>query len=233
MLAYCFGGGNMDLLEKPVYSYIKNNHGIITFRDMEELNFSYQQLNQLVRKGKVESIERRIYHLPDTYIDDYFSLQYRFPKGIYSLETALWLHGLSLTIPFESVMTFPFGTNTRSMKEAGVKPIVARKYHEIGIIKLERQAGQFISVYDMERTLVECLRTAYHVDIQVIAPAFQAFFKKETAVIDTLEFEISSQELNGKSASGWRTAIRMTSQGRFGWILTQSYECTTPNVRCG
>lgn len=30
----------------------------------------------------------------------------------------------------------------------------------------------------MERTLVECLRTAYHVDIQVIAPAFQAYFKK-------------------------------------------------------
>ena len=148
----------MDLLEKPVYNYIKNNHGVITFRDMEELNFSYQQLNQLVSKGKVESIERGSYHLPDTYIDDYFSLQYRFP--------------------FEPVMTFPFGTNTRPMKEAGVKPIVARKYHEIGIIRLERQAGQFISVYDMERTLVECLRTAYHVDIQVIAPAFQAHFKK-------------------------------------------------------
>lgn len=46
------------------------------------------------------------------------------------------------------------------------------------IIKLERQAGQFISVYDMERTLVECLRTAYHVDVQVVAPAFQAYFKK-------------------------------------------------------
>lgn len=42
----------MDLLEKPVYNYIKNNHGVITFRDMEELNFSYQQLNQLVSKGK-------------------------------------------------------------------------------------------------------------------------------------------------------------------------------------
>lgn len=113
----------MDLLEKPVYNYIKNNHGVITFRDMEELNFSYQQLNQLVSKGKVESIERGIYHLPDTYIDDYFSLQYRFPKGIYSLEIALWLHGLSLTIPYEPVMTFHFGTNTRPMKEAGVKQL--------------------------------------------------------------------------------------------------------------
>ena len=164
----------MDLLEKPVYNYIKNNHGVITFRDMEELNFSYQQLNQLVSKGKVESIERGIYHLPDTYIDDYFS--FTVPFSI--LRNSTLVHGLSLTIPFEPVMTFPFGTNTRPMKEAGVKPIVARKYHEIGIIRLERQAGQFISVYDMERTLVECLRTAYHVDIQVIAPAFQAYFKK-------------------------------------------------------
>ena len=85
----CFGGGDMDLLEKPVYHYIKNNHGVITFRDMEELNFSYQQLNQLVAEGKLESIERGIYHLPDTYIDDYFRLQYRFSKGIYFLEPAL------------------------------------------------------------------------------------------------------------------------------------------------
>ncbi|MGT2759910.1 type IV toxin-antitoxin system AbiEi family antitoxin domain-containing protein, partial [Streptococcus moroccensis] len=32
----------MDLLEKPVYNYIKKNNGVITFRDIEELNFSYQ-----------------------------------------------------------------------------------------------------------------------------------------------------------------------------------------------
>ena len=53
MLAYYLGGGNVDLLEKPVYNYIKKNHGVITFRDIEELNFSYQQLNQFVSKGKV------------------------------------------------------------------------------------------------------------------------------------------------------------------------------------
>lgn len=111
-------------------------------------------------------------------IDGYFSLQYDFPKGINSLETALWLYGLSLTIPFETQMTFSFGTNTRIMKAVGIKPIVDRKHHEIGLIKLERQAGQFISVYDIERTLVECLRTTYHVDIQVIALAFKVYFKK-------------------------------------------------------
>lgn len=168
----------MHLLDKPIYRYIKQNKGLITFRDIEELNFSYYQLNQLMENGEVESIERGIYHLPDIYIDDYFSLQYRFPKGIYSLETALWLHGISLTVPFEPVMTFPFGTNTRLVKESGVKPIIVRNHFDIGIIKLERQAGQWISLYDLERTLVECLRTTYHIDIQIIAPAFKSYFEK-------------------------------------------------------
>jgi len=174
LLAYCFGGGDMDLLEKPVYNYIKNNHGVITFRDMEELNFSYQQLNQLVSKGKVESIERGIYHLPDTYIDDYFSLQYRFP----SLEIALWLHGLSLTIPFNMTMSFPYGTNTKNIKEADICPIILRSHYSEGIIEIERLPGQFIKVYEVERVLVECLRPVHQVDLQIIAPAFKKYFQQ-------------------------------------------------------
>ena len=166
----------VDKREKLMNSF--NQYGFLTFKQVIDENLHYKTLLKMVTEGKIDAEEKGLYHLPDIYLDEWFVLQYRFPKGIFSLETALWLHGLSLTIPFEPVMTFPFGTNTRPMKEAGVKPIVARKYHEIGIIRLERQAGQFISVYDMERTLVECLRTAYHVDIQVIAPAFQAYFKK-------------------------------------------------------
>ena len=41
--------------------------------------------------------------------------------------------------------------------------------------------------------------------------------------------EINSQELDGKSAAVWRTAVRLTAQGRCGY----SYECISPNVRCG
>ena len=45
--------------------------------------------------------------------------------------------------------------------------------------------------------------------------------------------EINSQELDGKSAAGWGTAVRLTAQGRYGWWFTYSYECISPNVRCG
>ena len=57
--------------------------------------------------------------------------------------------------------------------------------------------------------------------------------KQDNFEIDSLDYETNSQELNGKSAAGWRTAVRLTVQSRCGWWFTHSYECTSPNVRCG
>ena len=51
-------------------------------------------------------------------------------------------------------------------------------------------------------------------------------------VIDSLQFEVAQQELEGSSGAGTRTAIRMTSQGRCGWIFTFSYECSASHIRC-
>ncbi|HFI5167847.1 TPA: salivaricin M family lantibiotic [Streptococcus agalactiae] len=66
--------------------------------------------------------------------------------------------------------------------------------------------------------------------------------------IDSLEFEVENQELEGKSGSGWFTAIQLTAAGRCGrWFtaiqltaagrcgrwFTGSYECSSNNVKCG
>ena len=57
---------------------------------------------------------------------------------------ALWLHGLSLTIPFNMTMSFPYGTNTKNIKEADICPIILRSHYSEGIIEIERLPGQFI-----------------------------------------------------------------------------------------
>lgn len=57
--------------------------------------------------------------------------------------------------------------------------------------------------------------------------------KQDHFEIDSLDYEINSQELNGKYTAGWRTTVRLTVQGCCGWWFTYSYECTSPNVRCG
>ena len=166
----------VDKREKLMNSF--NQYGFLTFKQVIDENLHYKTLLTMVAEGKIVAEEKGLYRLPDIYLDEWFVLQYRFPKGIFSLETALWLHGLSLTIPFNMTMSFPYGTNTKNIKEADICPIILRSHYSEGIIEIERLPGQFIKVYEVERVLVECLRPVHQVDLQIIAPAFKKYFQQ-------------------------------------------------------
>lgn len=157
---------------------LKINHGVITFDQATKAGVSYAVIRKMLDSGKLEKEDRGIYRDPGVYIDELYTLQHRYPKGVYSLETALWLHGLSLTVPFEPVMSFPYGTNTKLIKEAGIKPIILRSNYEEGIIETAAPAGQMVRVYEVERTLAESLRGVYKIDIQITAPAFKMYAAK-------------------------------------------------------
>ena len=158
---------------------IKTNRGYVTYNEVKESGISYNTVKKMIDSGEIIKEEPGIYKLPGTYIDDHFSLQHRYPKGIYSLETALWLHGLSLVVPFEPVMSFPYGTNTKLIKDAGVKPIILRSNYDTGIVIVKTPGGQHVHAYEKERALVECLRPIYKMDIQIIAPAFKTYAANE------------------------------------------------------
>jgi len=154
---------------------IKKNKGYITYSEAKKSGVSYNDIKKKIISGEVIKEDTGLYKLPDMYVDEYFTLQYRYPKGIYALETALWLHGLSLTVPFEPVMSFPYGTNTKLIKEAGVKPVILRSNYSVGIVEVATPGGQNVKVYEKERTLAECLRPIYKMDVQIIAPAFKSY----------------------------------------------------------
>lgn len=157
---------------------LKANQGIVTFSQVKEAGVSYNVIRKMLDEGQLEKVESGIYQLPNSYVDELYVLQHRYPKGVYSLETALWLHELSLTIPFQPVMSFPYGTNTKLIKEAGIKPVILRSNFEVGITEVKTPGGQMVHVYDPERTLVECLREIYKIDIQIVAPAFKLYAAK-------------------------------------------------------
>lgn len=151
------------------------NQGFITFSQVKKAGIPYSIIKKKLDSGELEQDERGIYRRPHIYIDELYTLQYRYPKGVYSLETALWLHGLSLTVPFEPVMSFPYGTNTKLIKEAGIKPIILRSNYDERILEVKTPGGQMVRAYEIERTLVESLRVVYKMDMQIIAPAFKVY----------------------------------------------------------
>lgn len=162
---------------KDLNQLLESNKGFITFNQVKEAGVPYSIVRNKLETGELEKDVSGIYRKPDVYIDDLFVLQYKFPKGIYSLETALWLHGLSLTVPFNPVMSFPYGTNTKILKKAGIKPVVLRKNYDIGVVETRTPAGQLVRVYDVERALTESLRGIYSIDTQIVGPSFRAYIE--------------------------------------------------------
>ena len=178
----------MDIKKRLIYDAFEDNDGLLNFNQVKQLGLSYYTLNLMLANAEIYSDERGLYSLPNVYVDEWFSIQHRFPKGIFSLDSALWLHGLSLTVPFQPTLSFPYGTNTKNIKQNNILPIVLRSYYDIGIEQLERQPKQSIFVYSRERTLAECLRPIYKMDIQLISTAFQIYFKSGQHNLDELYY---------------------------------------------
>lgn len=182
MLAKCLRferGERMNPKQKEIMEYLKRNNGILSYRKVKEAGLSYRAYRKMIEQQILEPIGNGLYGMADCYMDDWYLVQLRNPKGIYALDTALWLHGLSLTVPFEKTMMFPYGVNTSTIKQAQeVKPVVTRINFDVGIVEIERQKGQRIRIYEIERTLVECLRPVYKMDVQLIAQAFKLYFQK-------------------------------------------------------
>lgn len=178
----------LDIKKRLIYDAFEDNDGLLNFNQVKQLGLSYYTLNLMLANAEIYSDERGLYSLPSFYVDEWFSIQHRFPKGIFSLDSALWLHGLSLTVPFQPTLSFPYGTNTKNIKQNNILPIVLRSYYDIGIEQLERQPKQSIFVYSRERTLAECLRPIYKMDIQLISTAFQIYFKSGQHNLDELYY---------------------------------------------
>ena len=182
MLAKCLRferGERMNPKQKEIMEYLKRNNGILSYRKVKEAGLSYRAYRKMIEQQILEPLGNGLYGLADCYMDEWYLIQLRNTKGIYALDTALWLHGLSLTVPFEKTMMFPYGVNTTVIKQSQeVKPVVTRTNFDVGIVEIERQKGQRIRIYEIERTLVECLRPVYKMDVQLIAQAFKIYFQK-------------------------------------------------------
>ena len=153
------------------------NNGIVTSESIVTAGMARRTLSELCEDGKLARIQRGIYIAENGFVDDLFLCQHRFPNGVFSHETALHIHGYSDRTLERYSMSFPYGVNVSRIKEAGIKPFVLRKYYELGKIPVSTPGGHVVSVYSIERTLVDILKPKSQTDIQLIAPAYKQYVK--------------------------------------------------------
>jgi len=174
-------------MPNELQSLLKQNGGIVTTAQANEVGVSNERLRLLVHSGDLERVTTGIYVLPDEFADNMFIVQLRRPKIIYSHETALFLHELTDRDPINYMVTVPTGYNPTRLREDGFTVFtIKRELHEIGVAKLTTMFGNSVTVYDMERTICDCLRSRNNLDIAVVTDALKRYAKRKDKNLNKL-----------------------------------------------
>lgn len=149
--------------------------GMVTAAQVTKAGLHRSVLHTLVEKGELYRFGRGLYIRSIAWEDDFYLLQSKYGRGIFSHDTALYLLGYSDRTPAKYTMTFPKGYNAPSMKNENliVKRVLPKNY-SFGIIEVKSPCGNPIRIYDLERTLCDILR-GNGSDIQIVGDAMKRY----------------------------------------------------------
>ena len=165
----------------------KENNGTVTSAMIQSAGIARQYLKLLVDDGSLEKVSRGVYVLPEVCDDEFFNLQSQFKKGIFSNETALFLHDLTDRTPLAYAMTFPANYNLGNAKNKGILASRSKElFYNMGVETVVSPSGNEVLSYNMEKTLCDILRPRSRVETGVIAEAFKRYATKPNKNIPKL-----------------------------------------------
>lgn len=159
---------------------IKDNNGIISSSQVTENNIPRFYLGILIDEGFIERVNRGVYLSKDAFDDEFYRLQNRYKRGVFSHATALYFHDLTDRTPSNYSMTFPNQYHAKSLKESNVTPFyTSKEKFGIGLIKKETQFGRMINTYNEERTIIDIFRNRNQLNSDMIKTALLEYLDRK------------------------------------------------------
>lgn len=164
-------------------------NGYISTKEIVKNNIPKIYLTQLIDEKKIVRITRGLYMLPDCFEDEYYKFQMTNKNAIFSLETALYLHGFSDRIPTIYYITVPSNYGGNLLKEKNVKLFyVKNELLKMGLMELDSPMGMKIKVYDIERTICDIVKFKNKVDSEIFSKALKQYVHSKNKNMNNLIF---------------------------------------------
>lgn len=171
----------MNYLEK-LKKLIEKQHGTILSADLDRNEIPRVYLQKMLAEGQLERVARGVYVSIDSIEDEMYFMQTKYPKLIYSHETALYLHGLSDRAPFQYSASVPSGYKVVGNVADRFKIYYVKKeLHEQGVETVKSAHGNPIRTYILERTICDLIRSRNRIDVQILNDALKRFVKIKSA----------------------------------------------------
>lgn len=168
------------MMRKELVTLAQMNNGMVSSGEATAAGIARRELSQAVERGELARIARGVYSLPDAWEDEFALAQHRFTRGVFSHETALYLHGLTDRAPDAMAMTFPRGYNTRNARDAGIDArTVSASLYQAGSVEVRTPYGNAVAAYCPERAICDLFRSTSSPDLQLAIPTIRAYLSSE------------------------------------------------------
>ena len=169
---------------------LEQQGGIVTTAQVVAADIPRLYLSKMVTKKLLRKVDRGIYAAPEAWEDEMFLLQYKYSKGIFSNETALYIHGFTDRAPTRFVMTFPYGYHAESIASKNIRmKKVVKSIYDLGIVESQTTFGNKIRLYSLERTLCDIVKGNNSCDIQIVNQAMKRYaLSKEKNISRLLQY---------------------------------------------
>ncbi len=155
------------------------NGGYITRRQVDKNGIQSWFLTEFVRKEKLEKLAAGFYAKSDWFTDDFLVFQYKYPKFIFSYESALYLLNLTDTFPQTFEVTGPKNYRPFNPKEniAIIHTDYKKETYELGIVEIETNLGNKVFAYNAEKTICDLIRRSKKIDSEIYTKALHNYSK--------------------------------------------------------
>lgn len=150
--------------------------GLIETKVAIQNGISKSMLHKLCKENKIHRIVKGQYILVSDMQDELFSISKRSENIIFSHETALYLNGISDRTPFEHTVTAPSGCIPSAAIRAECKIYYIKpELFDLGKTVIKTPAGNDVSVYDMERTICDIIRSRNKLGTETFLAALKLY----------------------------------------------------------
>lgn len=162
-----------------VLKIMKNNKGIITSSQIESYGIPRVYLSQMVEKNIIERIERGIYVTKDYKYDEYYLFQLRYPKTVFSYNTALYFYEMTERTPIKMDVSISKNYNPHRFKDIVNVYRINDELFELGIVYKKSPQGMKVRTYNLERTICDIIKDKDSIDIEIRNKAIKKAIKSK------------------------------------------------------
>ena len=162
-----------------IQKIFKTNKGFITRQDIDKANIPSWFLSEFVKKNNLSKVAPGFY-INDSYaVDDYYLLQKRYPKYIFTGLSALYLLGLTDKIPVDIEVNSPqnYHPSRNKIDSLIIHKISNDDIYLFGIKEVKTMFGNTVRTYDEERTICDLIKHRDKYDSETFIKAIKLYVR--------------------------------------------------------